>query len=66
MRAYDPDLPVVMETAASRHAVGAVQEQEGFPVLSESRKLSEFESLAPAYSLEFLGIVHALNNGERC
>lgn len=47
MRVYDPDLPVVSKTDASRHAVGDSPEQKGYPMAFGPRELSESESQWP-------------------
>ncbi|PHJ22840.1 retrotransposable element tf2 155 kda protein type 1, partial [Cystoisospora suis] len=57
---FDPDLPLVIKTDASKYAVGAVLEQGGHPVAFESRKKSEREIYYPAYESELLAIVYAL------
>ncbi|PHJ21491.1 retrotransposon ty3-gypsy subclass, partial [Cystoisospora suis] len=57
---FDPDRPIVIETDASKHAIGAVMEQDGVPVAFESRKTGEREKLMPAYESELRAIVHAL------
>lgn len=64
MRIYDPDLPVLLQTGASRHAVGAVLEQ-GYPVAFESRRLPDRGSLGHAYDSELFGIVHTLADNAR-
>lgn len=61
VRIYSPDFPVVLKTDASKYAIQAVLAQRNQPVASESRKLSDRESLAPSYELELLGVVHALD-----
>ncbi|PHJ26011.1 retrotransposon ty3-gypsy subclass, partial [Cystoisospora suis] len=60
LQIYDPDKPVVIKTDASKHAIGAVLEQEGRPIAFESRKSNEREQQLPAYESELRAIVHAL------
>ncbi|PHJ16480.1 gag-pol related, partial [Cystoisospora suis] len=57
---FNPDLPLVLKTDASKYAVGAVLEQEGRPIAFESRKKSGREVFYPAYESELLAIVYAL------
>ncbi|PHJ15615.1 retrotransposon ty3-gypsy subclass, partial [Cystoisospora suis] len=60
LRIFDPDKPVVLKADASKHAVGAVLEQDGVPVAFESRKMGARAKYMPAYEGELLAIVHAL------
>ncbi|PHJ15850.1 retrotransposon ty3-gypsy subclass [Cystoisospora suis] len=59
-RIFNPDLPMVIKTDASKYAVGAVLEQEGFPIAFESQRKSDREEYYPAYESELLAIVYAL------
>ncbi|PHJ23283.1 retrotransposon ty3-gypsy subclass [Cystoisospora suis] len=58
---FSPDLPLVLKTDASKYAVGAVLEQEGYPIAFESRKKSGREVFYPAYESELMAIVYALS-----
>ncbi|PHJ24915.1 retrotransposon ty3-gypsy subclass [Cystoisospora suis] len=57
---FNPDLPLVIKTDASKYAVGAVLEQDGKPIAFESRKKLGREIHYPAYESELLAIVYAL------
>ncbi|PHJ18528.1 disease resistance protein, partial [Cystoisospora suis] len=52
--------PILFKTNASKHAIGAVIEQDGVPVAFESRKMGPREQFLPAYESELLAIVYAL------
>ncbi|PHJ18639.1 tf1 related [Cystoisospora suis] len=57
---FNPNLPLVLKTDASKYAVGAVLEQDGKPIAFESRKKRGREIYYPAYESELLAIVYAL------
>ena len=57
---FDPEKPIVLKTDASKHAIGAVLEQDGVPVAFESKKMGPREQFLPAYESELLAIVYAL------
>ncbi|PHJ23365.1 retrotransposon ty3-gypsy subclass, partial [Cystoisospora suis] len=46
---FNPNLPLVIKTDASKYAVGAVLEQDGHPIACESRKKTGRESFYSAY-----------------
>ena len=56
----DFTLPFVLECDASGERIGAVLMQGGHPIVFESRKLSQPESLYSIYDKEMLEIMHAL------
>ncbi|PHJ16740.1 retrotransposon ty3-gypsy subclass [Cystoisospora suis] len=60
LKIYDPDKELTLKTDASKHAIGAVLEQEGHPKAFESRKLGPRKQFIPAYKSELLAIVYAL------
>ncbi|PHJ19683.1 retrotransposon ty3-gypsy subclass [Cystoisospora suis] len=60
-RIFNPDVPLVLKADGSKYAVGAVLEQEGYPIAFESRKKSGREVFYPAYESELTAIVYALS-----
>ncbi|PHJ18928.1 retrotransposon ty3-gypsy subclass [Cystoisospora suis] len=56
---FNPDLPLVLKTDASKYAVGAVLEQDGKPIAFESRKKLGREIYYPAYESELLANIYA-------
>ncbi|PHJ19706.1 retrotransposon ty3-gypsy subclass [Cystoisospora suis] len=57
---FDPEEPITIKTDGSKHAVGAVLEQNGYPIASESKKMGTRDKFLPAYESELLAIVYAL------
>ncbi|PHJ19682.1 retrotransposon nucleocapsid protein [Cystoisospora suis] len=57
---FDPEEPITINTEASKHAVGAVLGQNGYPIAFESKKMGTRDKFLPAYESELLAIVYAL------
>ncbi|PHJ14910.1 retrotransposon ty3-gypsy subclass, partial [Cystoisospora suis] len=56
---FDPEEPITKKTDASKHAMGALLEQNGYPIAFES-KMGARDKFLPAYEIELLAIVFAL------
>ncbi|PHJ20548.1 retrotransposon ty3-gypsy subclass [Cystoisospora suis] len=60
LKIYDPDKELTINSDASKHAIGAVLEQEGHPIAFESNKLGPRGQFTPSYESELLAIIYAL------